>query len=275
MLRTVVACTASLVVAAGARGQGARTAQYRLTFEATWSSATHPIAFPSNPHFSGLIGGTHNGSVVFWEEGALASPGIKSMAETGSKSLLRSEVQSAIQNGDAFAVISGGGIGLSPGSVSVEFTADSRYPLVSVVSMIAPSPDWFVGTMSEPLIENGRWIPMVDVEGDPWDAGTDSGQSYSSPNQATVPPVPIFNLSNHSPFAGTPALGSFVFELLSLDCYADCDQSTGLGELDIFDFLCFQDRFVAGDPGADCDGSSVLDIFDFLCFQDAFVAGCV
>jgi Peptidase family M1 domain/Bacterial Ig-like domain len=61
-------------------------------------------------------------------------------------------------------------------------------------------------------------------------------------------------------------------------CYADCDQSSGVGVLDIFDFLCFQDRFVAGDPYAcDCDtstGAGVCDIFDFLCFQDAFVAGC-
>jgi hypothetical protein len=61
-------------------------------------------------------------------------------------------------------------------------------------------------------------------------------------------------------------------------CYADCDTSTGAGILDIFDFLCFQDSFVAGDPYAcDCDtttGPLVCDIFDFLCFQNAFVAGC-
>ncbi len=61
-------------------------------------------------------------------------------------------------------------------------------------------------------------------------------------------------------------------------CYADCDQSTGAGVLDIFDFLCFQDSFVNGEPYAcDCDtttGPLVCDIFDFLCFQDAFVAGC-
>ena len=31
-------------------------------------------------------------------------------------------------------------------------------------------------------------------------------------------------------------------------CYADCDQSTGAGTLDIFDFLCFQGEFVAGCP---------------------------
>jgi hypothetical protein len=54
-------------------------------------------------------------------------------------------------------------------------------------------------------------------------------------------------------------------------CYADCD---GNGGLDIFDFLCFQDAFVAGDPYADCDGNNTLDVFDFLCFQDAFVTGC-
>ena len=61
-------------------------------------------------------------------------------------------------------------------------------------------------------------------------------------------------------------------------CYADCDQSTGAGVLDLFDFLCFQNSFVNGEPYAcDCDtttGPLVCDLFDFLCFQNAFVAGC-
>ena len=58
-------------------------------------------------------------------------------------------------------------------------------------------------------------------------------------------------------------------------CYADCDQSTGAGVLDIFDFLCFQNSFVLGEPYAcDCDPDPACDIFDFLCFQNAFVAGC-
>ena len=61
-------------------------------------------------------------------------------------------------------------------------------------------------------------------------------------------------------------------------CYADCDQSTGAGVLDLFDFLCFQNNFVLGEPYAcDCDTSTgplVCDLFDFLCFQDAFVGGC-
>jgi hypothetical protein len=61
-------------------------------------------------------------------------------------------------------------------------------------------------------------------------------------------------------------------------CYADCDQSTGNGVLDIFDYLCFQNSFVSSEPYAcDCDtstGNGVCDVFDFLCFQDAFVGGC-
>ncbi len=61
-------------------------------------------------------------------------------------------------------------------------------------------------------------------------------------------------------------------------CYADCDTSTGPGVLDIFDFLCFGNRFAAGDPYAcDCDtstGLGVCDIFDFLCFGNEFNNGC-
>ena len=69
-----------------------------------------------------------------------------------------------------------------------------------------------------------------------------------------------------------------VFKIVLDNCYADCDISSGVGVLDILDFLCFQDAFVSGHAYAcDCDtttGPLVCDIFDFLCFQDAFVGGC-
>ena len=55
------------------------------------------------------------------------------------------------------------------------------------------------------------------------------------------------------------------------ECFADCDCNV---TLDLFDFLCFQNSFAAGDAYADCDGSGVLDFFDFLCFQNAFAVGC-
>ena len=63
-----------------------------------------------------------------------------------------------------------------------------------------------------------------------------------------------------------------------VSCYADCDDSTGAGVLDLFDYLCFQNAFIAADPYAcDCDtatGPGVCDILDFICFQQAFIGGC-
>jgi len=56
-----------------------------------------------------------------------------------------------------------------------------------------------------------------------------------------------------------------------VDCPADFD---GSGELDIFDFLAFQNAFSAGDLAADFDGNGELNIFDFLAFQNQFAAGC-
>ncbi len=52
---------------------------------------------------------------------------------------------------------------------------------------------------------------------------------------------------------------------------ADCD---GSGQLDLFDFLCFNNRFVAELEYADCDGDGKFDLFDFLCFVNVFNSGC-
>ncbi len=78
--------------------------------------------------------------------------------------------------------------------------------------------------------------------------------------------------------AASGSVSVIINQSATCPCYADCDLSTGVGVLDIFDFLCFQDAFVVGQAYAcDCDASTglgVCDVFYFLCFQDAFVEGC-
>jgi hypothetical protein len=69
----------------------------------------------------------------------------------------------------------------------------------------------------------------------------------------------------------SPYSNAFVARFPGNACYPDCDKN---GTLDFFDFLCFQNAFLAQDPYADCDGSGALDFFDFLCFQNEFLAGC-
>jgi len=118
-------------------------ARYKLTFNAGWSAQTHPNDFPSSAHFSGLIGMTHNGNTMLFAESEIASDGIKNMAETGGKNPLETEIQNFISIGTGNTLLSGGGINPSPGEVSLEFDVISSHSMVSIVSMVAPSPDWF------------------------------------------------------------------------------------------------------------------------------------
>lgn len=188
------------------------TARYRVTFDASWSRSSHPQDFPSNPHFSPLVGGTHTAAVRFWAEGALASAGIRDMAERGRTQPLDQEIEAAIAAGTAQRLLIGGAVGTSPGSVVLEFEVSQAYPLVTLVTMIAPSPDWFVGVTALPLFENGQWAAERRVDLVPWDAGTDSGSSFSSPDRAAAPPEPISRILSAplSPDGRVTPLGTFV-----------------------------------------------------------------
>lgn len=195
----------------------AATARYSVTFEATWDASTHPADFPPNPHFSGLIGGTHDASVSFWQPGGLASEGIRLMAERGRQSPLDLEVDAAAQAGKAQHLLRGGDVPSSPGSVSLEFDVSTAFPLVTLVTMVAPSPDWFVGVSGLALLENGAWVSEKSVELVPWDAGTDSGATYRAADRATNPPVGIHRLVGAPVEDGgrVAPMGRFVFRRLS------------------------------------------------------------
>lgn len=189
-------------------------ARYRVTLDATWSAATHPAAFPPGPHFSDLIGGTHSERAVFWEPGATASPGMEAMAEVGATSPLDSEIRAAIAAGTAERLIRGGGINPSPGAVSAEFDISPDHPLVTLVAMIAPSPDWFVGVGGLSLIENGDWVAEKTIALVLYDAGTDSGRSFRSRNSDTRPQEPITRLEGFPVESGAP-FGTFTFVRIS------------------------------------------------------------
>ncbi|MEM1041536.1 MAG: spondin domain-containing protein [Bacteroidota bacterium] len=206
-----------LLMLAPAFAQAQSTATYRVTFESVWSADTHPDGFPPDPHYSPLIGAAHSADASLWEVGGLASPGIEQMAETGGTSQLRGEVSGLVGDGTALSVVSGGGIALSPGSVSTTFDVTEDHALVSLVTMVAPSPDWFVGVSGFDLRDDGTWFEEVSVALYAYDAGTDSGANYTSPNQDTNPAEPIFRIEEPPFVVGDElaALGTFTFTLLN------------------------------------------------------------
>lgn len=190
-------------------------ARYSVAFTATWSEESHPHPedrFPTtNAHFSPLIGAVHSSDVTFWSAGKLASAGIEQMAESGATGLLRGEISAAIDDGSAHGVVSGAGA-VSPGGTLInEVEVSVDHPLVTLVTMIAPSPDRFVGISGESLLDGDKqWVAEQTFTLYPYDAGTDSGSDYTSPNTDSDPAELIHSLRDQSPFSNAP-IGTFTF----------------------------------------------------------------
>ncbi|GJM22712.1 MAG: hypothetical protein DHS20C15_26270 [Planctomycetota bacterium] len=187
------------------------SATYQLTFQAQWNATNHPDDFPLSAHFSSLIGATHDSSFVLWDAGGIASPGMESMAEAGATGTLSAEINAQLGAGGVGAQVNGPALFGINNSVSTTLTVDLAHPLVSVVTMVAPSPDWFVGVHGLSLMENGNWVAETTVELLAYDSGTDSGASFASPNADVTPHQPIALQSGNFPLGNLIPLGTFTF----------------------------------------------------------------
>ncbi|CAG7729287.1 unnamed protein product [Allacma fusca] len=184
-------------------------AKYELTFEGLWSSLTHPKDFPADTlsaHFGDVIGASHSPDYRFWEYGGEASDGLSNLAELGDTQELESELKEKSSN--IRTIIKARGL-KNPKfygyKTSAVFRADKDNNLVSIVSKIVPSPDWFVGISGVNLcLPNCSWSEEKILNLYPWDAGTNDGISYTSEGEATYPKETIsrivWNGDENSPF---------------------------------------------------------------------------
>ena len=160
--------------------------QYEVSFEGRWTSA---LPRPGSAHFSRIVGATHNDNVSLFEVGATASAGVEQVAEVGGTTAMLSEINILIAAGDADQFVVG-----TDGFITAEETntflidVDSAYPLLSLLTMIAPSPDWFVGVHDLSLVDSeGGWIPQIVLDLNSYDAGTEDGTGLSLNNPPTNP----------------------------------------------------------------------------------------
>lgn len=56
-----------------------------------------------------------------------------------------------------------------------------------------------------------------------------------------------------------------------VNCIGDCNDD---GELNMLDFVCFQQEWTLQTLCGDCNGDGAYDILDFICFQNAWNDGC-
>jgi hypothetical protein len=159
------------------------SARYRVTVVLEWSPATHPATLPPGWHTSPPVVAAHQTPGNLVPVDSIASPGIESMAETGKTSLLLDElaVNPAVGGVDTGQRVDGAG------TDELEVDVTQSTPLLSLVTMLAPSPDWFVGVADVPLFDDGSWTERVELDVTPWDAGTDSGVEFTSDNVDTQP----------------------------------------------------------------------------------------
>ena len=176
-----------------------------MTFQGSWTTTVTADGVPSGAHFTTLIGGVHNAGVTFLSEGGMASAGVESMAELGGTSTLAAEVRAA--EPDALAVVqgSGGNIGPTGSSTINPVTLTTDHPRVTLLSMVAPSPDWFVGVSGLSMLDaQGNWLSSQTVNLYPWDAGTEEGTEFSLTNSATSPQETITSLRGMGKFSNAP-----------------------------------------------------------------------
>jgi len=196
-MKRLLLALAGLLVAAQAAFAGSG-ATYTVTFEGQWTAANHPREYPAHAHFSGLIGATHGTGYALFREGGIATDGLERLSEMGAHSPLDQEIRKAIEAGTAGALLTSGPLFDLPKSASITFAVDDKHPMVSLVAMIAPSPDWFAGVADVNLRAGGAWVKHHEVIVYAWDAGTDSGITYQADDADTQPRQPIaLNRSHH------------------------------------------------------------------------------
>ena len=186
-LLLIVSCLVLVVWQRGPAGAADDVATFELTADITWSAVSAPLDFPSSAHLSRLIGATHHGKYVMFRDGHTASSGLELVAENRRVATLKAELTEAKRRRRGGTLIEGPDLPRVPGTLRVKFQATARHSLLSFVMMVAPSPDWFSGAADVALMTAGNWIDTAEIVLWAWDSGTDSGRTFTAPNNDTQP----------------------------------------------------------------------------------------
>ena len=172
----------------GGGGQAQVEATYRITFSPNFTEMSHPTDYPNNASFIKMMVVAHNANTSVFRVGQTASAGLKAYAEDGDTSPLELELVSV---GDANSANVQIGMDIGPtGSNFVDIVVTPSTTLISFISKLSPSPDWFVGFDSFNLVNpDNTLVESFETTLFGYDAGTDSGVTYTSPDSPSNEPV--------------------------------------------------------------------------------------
>ncbi|XP_041979836.1 uncharacterized protein LOC121733606 [Aricia agestis] len=192
-------------------------AVYKVTVRFLWSEEKFPKDYPlyrPKAQWSPVFGQSHNISYTLYRLGEVAKPSVRDFAQFGKLSDIVREGEEESSVYDQFSADAVGGVGETGNMVFV----DEEHTMVSVISRMIPSPDWFVGVDSLNLCVDSKWLDQITLDLEPLDAGAASGLTFTAPRWATTPPAPV---SRHGPRTPDhPAAGFYYPELRELPTIA-------------------------------------------------------
>lgn len=156
------------------------------SIEVTGKWALPDFTVPAGVHFTNFAGMVHNAQAELWQQGKLATKGVENVAEVGNTTAILLEIDSVIRRKNALSLI----LFSPPGPTGIKTSTvycNSTYPFLSFVSMIAPSPDWFIGISNLKLYRNKQWMADTTIQLFVYDAGTEDGDVFGYSNPATDP----------------------------------------------------------------------------------------
>lgn len=159
---------------------------YRLDCKYDWTRSNHPSrAMPENAHFSRLVVATHKGKNPIFSVGTKASAGLAQLVETGEVDLLMDDLRAKRRTKDVVATQNETHLAADE-KHTIMIKVSARKPLLSAVTWMRPSPDWFIGVDAVNLCDDGVWITpdLVDFNLLAYDAGTDIGEDFISPKSS-------------------------------------------------------------------------------------------
>ncbi len=186
------------------------TVEYKVEFTSNWEA--HGPLPGASAHFTDLVVATHNNNITFLEMGQPASPGVTSVAELGTTGTFVNEVNAEKPN-NAYNVTVGPDLFFDGPrrDITIEsLEVNSDFPLLSLASMIAPSPDWMIAVNSLSLQDSsGDWISEITMDLYAYDAGTRSNNTYNLGGPRTSPVGVISRItSNDTPINPNLKIGT-------------------------------------------------------------------
>lgn len=175
-------------------------ATYRVTFSTNWDP-NHPesglrIHFRApRPQFRALVGVTHRATNRIWAPGQYALAGVYNYLKDGGTDAFEKEATKQIQIREAEFLIKSDPLIIQETKededkthqVTTTFKITKDFPLVSILTRMVPSPDYFLGIAGQSLLDqDGQFVGSLSVPLVLYDAGYNK-KNFTEQNRPNLP----------------------------------------------------------------------------------------